>query len=171
MSVLTLCGLMSLAIYFVICWCYISYLISASISQFSLVYNSNFWQVCDYLLLLLSIIHLQIIPSWKRKISCAMAVCDQSEELWGPDDWCAFGKACILSRKVGLISYLFSPNHLDLLVTLHPLVCFHVSPSIVCTKWIFHLLQRYSGGDLLGVTAKVIDMPHHCMCSFLWNSF
>ena len=26
------------------------------------------------------------------------------------------------------------------------------------------VMQRYSGSDLHGVTAKVIDMPHHCMC-------
>jgi len=27
---------------------------------------------------------------------------------------------------------------------------------------IFSFAQRYSGGDLLGVTAQVIDMPHSC---------
>lgn len=26
-----------------------------------------------------------------------------------------------------------------------------------------YILQRYSGNDLLGVTARVIDMPHQCM--------
>jgi hypothetical protein len=26
------------------------------------------------------------------------------------------------------------------------------------------VMQRYSGSDLHGVMAKVIDMPHHCMC-------
>lgn len=27
----------------------------------------------------------------------------------------------------------------------------------------FYLMQRYSGSDLHGITAKVVDMPHHCM--------
>jgi hypothetical protein len=29
-------------------------------------------------------------------------------------------------------------------------------------NWNFNFLQKYSGSDLLGVTAKVVDMPHHC---------
>ena len=24
------------------------------------------------------------------------------------------------------------------------------------------IIQKYTGNDLLGVTAKVVDMPHHC---------
>lgn len=32
-------------------------------------------------------------------------------------------------------------------------------------------MQRYSGSDLHGVTAKVVDMPHHCMLFFSNPSF
>lgn len=30
-----------------------------------------------------------------------------------------------------------------------------------------HFIQRYSGTDFLGVTAKVVDMPHHCKLQLL----
>lgn len=43
----------------------------------------------------------------------------------------------------------------------------HHSLSLLCAtegiKNYLVSLQRYSGNDLHGVTAKVIDMPHHCM--------
>lgn len=32
--------------------------------------------------------------------------------------------------------------------------------------WNFIVVQKYSGSDLLGVTAKVVDMPHHCTFFF-----
>ena len=69
-----------------------------------------------------------------------------------------------------LVRYLCSFTPLLLDINIPRKTCFLENVSgyfawfdLLLVVFNFFVIQRYSGGDLHGVTAKIVDMPHHCM--------
>lgn len=113
------------------------------------------------------LIHLQILSSWKRKVSHSMAFCYKSEESRGSNDWRALSKHGICKIYHYQLWTFLHFHYLNYQTNQHVRNA-TVNFCLKINDFYFSFMQSYSGNDLHGVTAKVVDMPHHC--TWYWSS-